>query len=199
MVPARIAKYIIRSYLFKRQASATITGRFIHSVLSLSFSLRLSRLTRSSAASHRMRPSGKLSIINVSHLRLLACSAIFMQAYIALATLRSCQLNYILLRSRSKCPVLRFKDSGRLIYLHRVPGTDRKLCTIPALNRTKSQALYFYRMVIINHHIHTPLQTDNSLRRLPMPMNRHLCPRLQRIQHPLRSIIRQCTQSMRMH
>ncbi len=39
----------------KKRPMSTATGRFIHSVLSLSvsLSLRLSRLTRSSAASHR--------------------------------------------------------------------------------------------------------------------------------------------------
>lgn len=105
-------------------------------------------------------------------------------------------------------PILRFKDRACFMNDDRMPCGLRNLNAMDALARTDPESRCLpeisliscclsimdgpsgihIRKFLVEHPIQTPFKTYHRLRGLQMPMDWHLRPHLQRIQHSLRGI-----------
>lgn len=119
-------------------------------------------------------------------------------------------------RFRNVSPIFGFKNGAWFIYLYRVPCHRWYLKTISLFTGTNTEtghlletAFYngnlpvVYRTASVNigqffikHPVKATFQTDHRLRGLRVAVYGYACTRLQRIQHPLRSITRCSTQVM---
>lgn len=87
-------------------------------------------------------------------------------------------------------PILRLKHHCPLfMHLQRMPLASLNLHNRMFPTRLHHKLIRDIALIIIMPHNHLPPNHTDSLRCLPVPVNRHHCPRLQRVEHPLAVIL----------